>query len=103
MLAFARALAFDPDILILDEATANIDTETEQLIQVALKEVTQNRTTLVIAHRLSTIQHADKIIVLHKGEIVEVGNHQELLEKGGLYYRLYQLQYQASEKLASSN
>ena len=103
LLAFARALAFDPDILILDEATANIDTETEQLIQVALKEVTQNRTTLVIAHRLSTIQHADKIIVLHKGEIVEVGNHQELLEKGGLYYRLYQLQYQASEKLASSN
>ena len=103
LLAFARALAFDPDILILDEATANIDTETEQLIQAALKEVTQNRTTLVIAHRLSTIQHANKIIVLHKGEIVEMGNRQELLDKGGLYYRLYQLQYQANEKLASSN
>lgn len=100
LLAFARALAFNPDILILDEATANIDTETEVLIQKALKEVTKDRTTLAIAHRLSTIQHADKIIVLHKGEIVEIGTHQELLKKGGLYYKLYQLQYQSYENLA---
>ncbi len=93
LLAFARALAFDPDILILDEATASIDTETELLIQDALAKLTENRTTIVIAHRLSTIQHADRIIVLHKGEIREIGNHQELLIQGGIYYDLYQLQY----------
>ncbi len=100
LLAFARALAFNPDILVLDEATANIDTETEALIQGALKKLAKDRTTLAIAHRLSTIQHADKIIVMHRGKIKEVGKHQELLEKGGLYYRLYQLQYQAHQKLA---
>lgn len=100
LLAFARALAFDPDILILDEATSNIDTETELLIQEALKRVTKDRTTLVIAHRLSTIQHADKIIVLHKGEVAEMGTHQELLARGGLYYKLYQLQYMSQRNLA---
>ncbi|WP_242985404.1 ABC transporter ATP-binding protein [Vallitalea okinawensis] len=94
LLSFARTLVFDPSILILDEATANIDTETEQLIQDALEKLMEGRTTLVVAHRLSTIQHADKIIVLHKGKIREMGNHQELLAKKGIYYRLYQLQYQ---------
>ncbi len=93
LLAFARALAFDPPILVLDEATASIDTETELLIQDALAKLTRNRTTIVIAHRLSTIQHADRIIVLHKGRIREMGNHQELLAKRGMYYNLYQLQY----------
>lgn len=93
LIAFARALAFDPKILVLDEATANIDTETELLIQDALNKLIQGRTTLVVAHRLSTIQHADKIIVLHKGKIREMGNHQELLNRGGIYYDLYRLQY----------
>ncbi|HKL76514.1 MAG TPA: ABC transporter ATP-binding protein [Halanaerobiales bacterium] len=93
LLAFARALAFDPDILVLDEATSNIDTETEVLIQDALEKLTRDRTTIVIAHRLSTIQDADKIVVMHKGEIREVGDHQELLDKNGIYYDLYQLQY----------
>ncbi len=98
LLAFARALAFDPPILVLDEATANIDTETELLIQDALAKLTRNRTTIVIAHRLSTIQHADMIIVLHKGRIREMGNHQELLSKRGIYYNLYQLQYNEAQK-----
>ncbi|MHC4944306.1 MAG: ABC transporter ATP-binding protein, partial [Planctomycetota bacterium] len=80
-------------ILILDEATANIDTPTEALIQAAIAELTRKRTSIIIAHRLSTIQNADKIIVLHKGEMAEEGNHQELLSKRGLYWRLYQLQY----------
>lgn len=93
LLSFARTLVSDPSVLILDEATANIDTETEQLIQDALEKLMENRTTLVVAHRLSTIQHADKIIVLHKGKIREMGNHQELLSKKGFYYRLYELQY----------
>lgn len=93
LLAFARALAFDPDILVLDEATSNIDTETEVLIQDALLKIIQNRTSIAIAHRLSTIQHSDKIIVLHKGKIREIGNHQKLLDKGGIYYDLYRLQY----------
>ncbi|MGI5853199.1 MAG: ABC transporter ATP-binding protein [Bacillota bacterium] len=93
LLAFARALAFDPSILVLDEATANIDTETEVLIQDALYRLIKDRTTIVVAHRLSTIQHSDKIIVLHKGKIREMGNHQELLANKGLYYDLYRLQY----------
>ena len=93
LLAFARALAFNPSILILDEATANIDTETELLIQDALAKITHSRTTIVIAHRLSTIQHADNIIVMHKGKIREIGTHQELLSKRGMYYNLYNLQY----------
>ncbi|MFQ5604387.1 MAG: ABC transporter ATP-binding protein [bacterium] len=98
LLAFARALAFNPAVLILDEATSSVDTETEILIQEALERLMQNRTSLVVAHRLSTIQNADRIIVLHKGEIREMGTHQELLALGGLYYKLYQLQYAYQEK-----
>jgi ATP-binding cassette subfamily B protein/subfamily B ATP-binding cassette protein MsbA len=93
LMAFARVLAYNPSIFVLDEATSNIDTETEILIQDALKKVMQDRTSIIIAHRLSTIQHVDRIIVLHKGKIVESGNHQELLAKEGLYYDLYRLQY----------
>ncbi|SCG83095.1 ABC transporter related [Proteiniborus sp. DW1] len=93
LLAFARALAFKPDILVLDEATSNIDTETELLIQDALGKIVKGRTSIAIAHRLSTIQRSDKIIVLHKGRIKEIGSHQELLNKGGMYYELYKLQY----------
>lgn len=95
LISFARALAFDPDILILDEATSSIDTETETLIQDAIVKLIKNRTTIIVAHRLSTIKHADKIVVLHKGEIKEVGKHDELLEKGGMYYDLYKLQVEA--------
>ncbi len=102
LLAFARALAFDPTILVLDEATSNIDTETELLIQDALKKLTRNRTTIVIAHRLSTIQHADNIIVLHKGKVRESGTHQELLAKRGMYYSLYLLQYQKDDASAAN-
>lgn len=93
LIAFARVLAYDPSIFILDEATSNIDTETEILIQDALQKIMENRTSIIIAHRLSTIQHSDRIIVLHKGKIIEEGNHQELLRKEGLYYDLYRLQY----------
>lgn len=93
LIAFARAIAFDPPILVLDEATSNIDTETESLIQDALNKLTINRTTIIVAHRLSTIKNADKIIVLHKGRIREIGNHEELVEKQGLYSNLYKLQY----------
>ena len=81
-------------MLILDEATANIDTETESLIQDALGKMMEGRTTIMVAHRLSTIQNADNIIVMHKGRIVEEGTHQELLEKGSIYYKLYKLQYE---------
>jgi ATP-binding cassette subfamily B protein len=97
LLSFARALAFNPRILVLDEATSSVDTETEQLIQHAIKKMLQGRTSIVIAHRLSTIQNADKIIVLHKGEIREMGNHQELLAMNGIYRRLYELQYKDQE------
>ncbi len=93
LLAFARALAFDPAVLILDEATANIDTETEALIQDALPRLMAGRTSIVVAHRLSTIQDADMIVVLHRGKIREKGSHQELLHQRGLYYNLYRLQY----------
>ena len=93
LVSFARALASDPQILILDEATSSIDTKTELLIQDALIRLMANRTSIVIAHRLSTIQNADKIIVMHNGEIQEMGPHNELLLKRGIYYRLYQLQY----------
>jgi len=101
LISFARALAYDPKILILDEATSSIDTETEHLIKQAIEKLLVGRTAIVIAHRLSTIQNADKIIVLHKGEIRETGNHQELLAKKGIYYKLYQLQYKDQELLAS--
>lgn len=93
LISFARALAFDPAILILDEATSSIDTETEQLIQQAIERVMRDRTSIVVAHRLSTIQRADQIIVLHHGEIRERGTHQELLAQHGLYWKLYKLQY----------
>jgi len=93
LIAFARVLAYDPAIFVLDEATSNIDTETEILIQDALKKLMENRTSIIIAHRLSTIQNADRIIVLHKGKIREEGTHQELLEKKDLYYDLFRLQY----------
>jgi ATP-binding cassette subfamily B protein len=93
LLSFARALAFDPKVLILDEATSSVDTQTEMLIQEALDELLKNRTALIIAHRLSTIQHADRILVIHKGEIWEQGSHHELRVRGGLYARLYELQY----------
>lgn len=93
LISFARALAFDPSILILDEATSSIDTETEQLIQQAIERVMAKRTSIIVAHRLSTIQRVDKIIVLHKGEIREMGDHQSLLAKRGIYFKLYQLQY----------
>jgi ATP-binding cassette subfamily B protein len=97
LIAFARALAFDPSILILDEATSSIDTETEQLIQKALDRLLTGRTSIVIAHRLSTIQRANRILVLHKGEVREYGTHQELLALRGIYYRLYLLQYKDQE------
>lgn len=93
LISFARALAFDPGILILDEATSSIDTETEILIQQAIDRVMADRTSIIIAHRLSTIQRVDKIIVLHKGQIREMGSHQELLQLKGIYFRLFQLQY----------
>ncbi len=104
LVSFARALAYNPQILILDEATSSVDTETEILIQAAIKNLLQGRTSIVIAHRLSTIQSADKIIVLHKGEIREIGTHQELLALGGIYYKLYQLQYKDQElRFVSAN
>jgi ATP-binding cassette subfamily B protein len=93
LLSFARALAFDPKVLILDEATSSVDTETEMLIQEALDELLKDRTALIIAHRLSTIQHADRILVVHQGQIVEQGSHDELRARGGIYARLYDLQY----------
>ena len=94
LLAFARALAYNPKILVLDEATSSIDTETELLIRDALKKLLKDRTSIIIAHRLSTIQNADRIIVLHRGRIRETGTHQELLHQKGIYWKLYQLQYQ---------
>jgi ABC-type multidrug transport system fused ATPase/permease subunit len=102
LISFARALAYDPQILILDEATSSIDTETEILIQNAIQKLLVGRTSIVIAHRLSTIQNADKILVMHKGELKEMGDHQELLAKKGIYYKLYQLQYKDQEILKTT-
>ncbi|MBK9313375.1 MAG: ABC transporter ATP-binding protein [Acidobacteria bacterium] len=99
LISFARALAFDPRILVLDEATSSIDTETEQLIQQAIERVMVDRTSIIIAHRLSTIQRVDKIIVLHKGEIREMGDHQSLIAQRGIYHKLYQLQYREQKDL----
>ena len=93
LITFARALAYDPRILILDEATSSVDTHSEILIQKAIEKLMEGRTSIIVAHRLSTIQKCDKIIVMHKGEIREVGTHLELLEMGGIYSKLYQLQY----------
>ncbi len=92
LLSFARTLAHKPSILVMDEATANIDTETELLIQEALEKLMRGRTTIMVAHRLSTIQHADCIMVMHKGKIREQGTHQELLAQEGIYKKLYELQ-----------
>lgn len=100
LLSFARALAYDPVILILDEATSSVDPETELLIQDALSKLMAGRTTLVIAHRLSTIQNADRILVMHKGQLRESGTHQELIERRGIYWRLYRLQYAAGAEEA---
>jgi ATP-binding cassette subfamily B protein len=97
LVSFARALVHDPKILILDEATSNVDTHTEILVREALERLLENRTSIVIAHRLSTIQRADRIVVLHKGRVREVGTHQELLAERGIYYKLYQLQYKDQE------
>jgi ATP-binding cassette, subfamily B, multidrug efflux pump len=97
LISFARALAHDPKILILDEATSSVDTETEFKVRDALRRMVEGRTSLVIAHRLSTIQRADKIIVMHKGQLREMGTHQQLLAKRGIYYKLYQLQYKDQE------
>jgi ATP-binding cassette, subfamily B, multidrug efflux pump len=97
LLSFARALAFDPPVLVLDEATSSVDTETELLIRDALKVIMRGRTTIAIAHRLSTIQDMDRILVLHKGELREAGTHQELLAHRGIYHRLYQLQFKDRE------
>ncbi|MEW6653004.1 MAG: ABC transporter ATP-binding protein [Bacteroidota bacterium] len=97
LISFARALAYNPQILILDEATSSVDTETEILIQNAIEKLLVGRTSIVIAHRLSTIQNADKILVMHKGELKETGTHQELLANKGIYYKLYQLQYKDQE------
>jgi ATP-binding cassette subfamily B multidrug efflux pump len=93
LLSFARVLAHNPDVLVLDEATGNIDTETEKLIQNALEKLLKDRTSLVIAHRLSTIRHADRILVLHKGQLCESGTHEQLIHKRGMYYNLYRMQY----------
>jgi ABC-type multidrug transport system fused ATPase/permease subunit len=93
LLSFARALAYDPPILVMDEATSSVDSETERLIQLALDELLANRTALVIAHRLSTIEKSDRIMVLSHGELRESGTHQELMAQRGLYYRLIELQY----------
>ena len=97
LISFARALAHEPKILILDEATSSVDTETEFRVREALARMVEGRTSLIIAHRLSTIQRADKIIVMHKGRVREMGTHQELLALRGIYYKLYQLQYQDQE------
>ncbi|MFB0518042.1 MAG: ATP-binding cassette domain-containing protein, partial [Acidobacteriota bacterium] len=98
LLAFARALARNPHLLILDEATSNIDPQTEFLIQEALQKLMNGRTSIIIAHRLSTIQNADKIIVIHKGKIREMGTHEELLAQKQIYYRLYQIQYKDQKR-----
>ena len=98
LLSFARALAFDPRILVLDEATSSVDTETELLIRDALGVLMADRTTIAIAHRLSTIQDMDNILVLHKGVVREQGTHQELLAERGIYFKLFELQYKTIEK-----
>ena len=97
LISFARALAHNPKILILDEATSSVDTETEFRVRDALTRMVEGRTSLIIAHRLSTIQRADKIIVMHKGQVREIGTHQQLLANRGIYYKLYQLQYKDQE------
>jgi len=94
LISFARALLADPRILILDEATSSVDTQTEQVIQSALARLLKGRTAFVIAHRLSTITNADRIVVIHSGKVIEQGSHRDLLAKGGYYYRLYKTGFQ---------
>ena len=98
LISFARAVLSDPKILVLDEATANIDTQTEVIIQQALKRLLKGRTSLVIAHRLSTIHDANCVVVMENGKIVEMGNHQELIEKKGTYYHLYTMSYACTDE-----
>jgi ATP-binding cassette subfamily B protein len=93
LISFARVLAFDPRIVVLDEATSSVDTETEALIRDAFTRLIKGRTSIIIAHRLSTIRHVDKIMVIEKGEIAEMGSHEQLLAKKGIYHNLYQLQF----------
>src|SRR5271169_129822 len=102
LISFARALAHNPKILILDEATSSVDTETEFRVRDALSRMVEGRTSVIIAHRLSTIQRADKIVVMHKGQVREMGSHQQLLAQHGIYYKLYQLQYKDQEVAAGS-
>ena len=101
LLAFVRALVYDPAVLVLDEATSSVDTETEEAVQRALDTLMEGRTAVAVAHRLSTVQHADQILVLHRGEVRERGTHQALLAQGGLYRRLYELQYAEQERAAA--
>jgi ATP-binding cassette subfamily B protein len=98
LLSFIRALLYDPSILILDEATSSIDTESEALIQQAIDKLIAGRTSIVIAHRLSTIRKADKILVLDKGEVKEIGSHEELMRRQGFYFQLHQMQFSGAEK-----
>jgi ABC-type multidrug transport system fused ATPase/permease subunit len=93
LVAFARALAYDPEILVLDEATSSVDPETEALIQRGLEQLIKDRTALIVAHRLSTVRSADRIVVLASGRVVEEGSHEELLARGGVYRKLYELQF----------
>ena len=102
LLSFARALAFNPPVLVLDEATSSIDSETERLIQEAIEVLMEGRTTIAIAHRLSTIRSADQILVFHHGEIRERGTHDELIRADGIYRRLYELQYREEKSAAAS-
>ena len=102
LINFARALAHDPRILVLDEATSSVDTDTEMRVQSALERMVQGRTSVIIAHRLSTVQQADRILVMHKGQLREMGTHQELLGLRGIYWKLYQLQYKDQEVQAAS-
>jgi ATP-binding cassette, subfamily B, multidrug efflux pump len=97
LISFARALAHQPRILILDEATSSVDTDTELRVREALTRMVEGRTSIIIAHRLSTVQRADKIIVMHKSQLREMGSHQELLAQRGIYWKLYQLQYKDQE------
>jgi ATP-binding cassette, subfamily B, multidrug efflux pump len=101
LISFARALAHNPQFLILDEATSSVDTETEFRVRAALSRMVEGRTSVIIAHRLSTIQRADKIAVMHKGQVREMGSHQQLLAQHGIYFKLYQLQYKDQEVAAA--